>query len=50
MGVFGTTAAIADIFLTESHVNTTGGVSVTQESIDDGAISLKDIQFKYPSK
>jgi len=34
MGVFGTTAAIAEIYLHESHVNTTGGVTVTQESLD----------------
>lgn len=50
MGVFGTTAAIADIFLHKSTVNTTGGVAVTQDSLDDGAVSLKDIQFKYPTK
>ena len=43
MGVFGTTAAIAEIFLHESKVNTTGGVKVTQASLDDGAIHLKDI-------
>jgi ABC-type multidrug transport system fused ATPase/permease subunit len=40
MGVFGTTAAIAEIFLYESKVNTTGGVSVTKESLDDGNITL----------
>jgi ATP-binding cassette subfamily B (MDR/TAP) protein 1 len=50
MGVFGTTAAIADIFLHKTSVNTTGGANVTQESLDDGTIYLKDIQFKYPTK
>jgi ATP-binding cassette subfamily B protein len=50
MGVFGTTAAIAEIFLHESKVNTTGGTNVTQESLDDGAIHLKEIQFKYPTR
>jgi ABC-type bacteriocin/lantibiotic exporter with double-glycine peptidase domain len=49
-GVFGTTAAIAEIFLHESKVNTTGGDHVTQDSLDDGAVSLKDIQFKYPTR
>ena len=44
------TAAIAEIFLHESKVITTGGVEVTQESLDDGAIHLKDIQFKYPTR
>lgn len=50
MGVFGTTAAIADIFLHSSTVNTTGGVEVTAESLQDGAIELKDIEFKYPTR
>ena len=50
MGVFGTTAAIAEIYLHESQVNTTGGSKVTNESLDDGTVTLKDIQFKYPTK
>ena len=50
MGVFGTTAAIAEIFLHDSKVNTMGGGEVTQESLDDGAIHLKDIEFKYPTR
>ena len=48
--IVGTTAAIAEIFLHESSVNTTGGDKVTQDSIDDGAITLESIQFKYPTK
>ena len=48
--MFGTTAAIAEIYLHESQVNTTGGSKVTSESQDDGTVSLKDIQFKYPTK
>jgi ABC-type bacteriocin/lantibiotic exporter with double-glycine peptidase domain len=38
LGVFGTTAAIAEIFLHKSTVNTTGGVNVSKESLDDGSI------------
>lgn len=50
MGVLGTTAAIAEIFLHKSKINTKGGNEVTQETIVDGAISLTDIQFTYPTK
>ena len=50
MGVLGTTAAIAEIFLHKSKINTSGGNEVTQETIADGAISLTDIQFTYPTK
>ena len=50
MGVFGTTAAIAEIFLYESKVNTTGGEEVTQQSLDNGNIRLEDIEFTYPTK
>lgn len=50
LGVLGTAAAIAEIFLHESSVNTTGGTPVTDEALEDGAITLKDIQFTYPTK
>lgn len=50
MGVLGTCAAIAQIFLHEEKIKTTGGDKVTQESLNDGSISLKDIEFHYPTK
>jgi hypothetical protein len=50
MGVFGTAMAIAEIFLYESKINTTGGQMVTDESIEKGGITLTDIQFTYPTK
>lgn len=50
MGVFGTAMAVADIFLYEAKVNTTGGDLVTQDSLDNGNIKLEDIEFHYPTK
>ena len=50
MGVFGTAMAIAEIFLYEAKINTTGGEAVTNESIENGAITLEDIEFTYPTK
>ena len=50
MGVLGTCAAIAEIFLHHEKIKTTGGDKVTQESLNDGSISLKDIEFHYPTK
>lgn len=50
MGVLGTCAAIAEIFLHVEKIKTSGGEKVTQQSLDDGSISLKNIEFHYPSK
>jgi len=50
MGVFGTSQAIAEIFLHESKINTTGGDMVTAATQEDGSITLEDIEFTYPTK
>lgn len=50
MGVIGTTQAIAEIFLTESKINTVGGEKVSQETINEGTITLENIEFTYPTK
>ena len=50
MGVMGTAEGIAEIFMYEPKINIDGGEEVTQATIDDGSIELKDIQFTYPSK
>jgi len=50
MGVFGTTAAIAEIFLYEPKIKIEGGEKVTQDTLEDGTISLSDIRFTYPTK
>jgi len=50
MGMFGTTAAIAEIFLHKEKILTTGGENVTPSSIQENTITLKDIEFTYPSK
>jgi ABC-type multidrug transport system fused ATPase/permease subunit len=50
MGVIGTASAIAEIFLTNAKINSTGGAEVTPASIEGGAITLSNIQFTYPTK
>lgn len=50
MGVLGTTAAIAEIFLTDVKVNASGGAEVSPTAVQDGKISLTNIQFTYPTK
>jgi len=50
LGVFGTAAAIAEIFLYKSRVNTTGGVPVSAETADVGTLTLSSLEFKYPTK
>ena len=50
LGVFGTAAAIAEIFLYKSSVNTTGGNEVTSTTIEEGTLTLSDLEFKYPTK
>lgn len=50
MGVFGTANAIAEIFLYVPKINTKGGDKVTPETIEDGSITLTDIEFTYPTK
>jgi len=50
MGVFGTSMAIAEIFLHTSKINTTGGELVTPETIEEGTITLENIEFTYPTK
>ena len=50
LGVFGTAAAIAEIFLYKSSVNTTGGNKVEKETIEEGTLTLSDLEFRYPSK
>ena len=50
IGVFGTTMAIAEIFMYEPSINTTGGDKVTQESIELGTVTLSSIEFTYPTK
>lgn len=50
MGVAGTTQALAQIFLYEQKINSSGGEQVTAETIEEGTITLKDIKFTYPTK
>jgi len=50
MGLIGTTAAIADIYEYRHTILTSGGDKVSQESLDAGTITLKDIEFTYPTK
>jgi len=50
MGVFGTTAGIAEIFLYKSTIPISGGSCVTEKTKEEGTISLKDIEFRYPAK
>jgi len=50
LGVFGTAAAIAEIFLYKSRVNTTGGVPVSAETAAVGTLTLSSLEFKYPTK
>lgn len=50
MGALGTAAAIAEIFLHVSKINTTGGVNVSEETLEMGTITLDDIKFTYPTK
>lgn len=49
-GVLGTAMAIGEIFLYVEDIKSSGGEKVTQESVAMGNITLKDIQFTYPSK
>jgi len=50
MGVFGTAAATAEIFLYKSTIPVEGGKQVEEKTINEGTISLKDIEFTYPTK
>ena len=50
MGIQGTTAAIAQIFMYKPKINTTGGSQLTDADYEEGNISLKNIQFTYPTK
>ena len=50
MGVFGTSMAIAEIYLHIPKINTTGGDKVSEQTIEEGTITLESIQFTYPSK
>ena len=49
-GVLGTTAAIADIFLYEPKIKSSYGDKVSESSINDGSLTLNDIEFSYPTK
>lgn len=50
MSVLGTSAAIAEIFLYEAKINVTGGDKISEKTLEDGNITLKDIKFTYPTK
>jgi ABC-type bacteriocin/lantibiotic exporter with double-glycine peptidase domain len=50
MAVFGTMAAISEIYIYEPKIPIEGGDSVTQASIEDGSIRLEQIEFTYPTK
>lgn len=50
IGVFGTMAAIAEIYLYKPKVPIDGGEQVTQATIEDGTIRLNDLEFTYPTK
>jgi hypothetical protein len=43
MGIMGTSQAIAEIFMYEAKINTTGGEQVTEATMDDGNITLDNI-------
>ena len=50
MGLSGTMSSIAEINLHKPSINIEHGEKVTQESIQDGSITLSDIKFTYPTK
>lgn len=50
MGVYGTTAAIAEIYMYNEKIPIEGGDDCTTDSIKDGSVSLQNIKFHYPSK
>lgn len=50
IGIFGTAAGIAEIYLYEPKINIEGGADVAQDSLADGSIRLSDIKFTYPTK
>lgn len=49
-GMYGTTAAIADIMLYQESILIDGGDDVTDATINDGTVRLEDITFNYPTK
>lgn len=50
MGVLGTTQAIAEIFIYNPKVGTSGGQEVSQETLDNGQITISSLKFTYPTK
>ena len=50
LGLFGTMAAIADIFLYTPKVPIEGGDNLKEEALEQGSIKLENIQFTYPTK
>ena len=50
LGVLGTTAGIASIFLYDPTIPIDGGNKVTPDSLDDGNIKIENIKFTYPTK
>lgn len=50
MGVYGTMAAIAEIYMYVEKILIEGGEEMTDMSLKDGSVSLKNIKFHYPSK
>lgn len=50
MGVFGTAAGIANIFLYKSTILVDGGDQVSKATEEGGNVSLQNIEFTYPTK
>jgi len=48
--VFGNAAALAEIFMYEPIIKIKGGEEVTPSSMEDGRITLQNIEFTYPTK
>jgi len=46
----GTAMGIAEILLYQPKINIEGGEKITQETKDNGGISLENIKFSYPTK
>ena len=50
MGLFGTMASIAEVYLYEPKILLDGGDDVPEEAIEMGNICVEDIKFTYPTK
>lgn len=50
IGIFGTLAGIAEVYLYKPHIPIDTGDEVKPESIEEGSIKVESIEFTYPTK